>query len=105
MHFKVRGIAGRVQGTAFDMLRYDASYPKDESGANALGCYGYGEDRTRRVVTLVTDNREVHWLPNFDRWASFGYEVLEVEFRAAGRAPRRVWIQRAYEIEINLPVK
>ena len=57
----------------YDMLRYDACYPTEESEARSL-------DSAERAVRRVTlEHRgEKSWKPTEGRWASFTWRVAEV---------------------------
>jgi hypothetical protein len=67
--FQVRG-----SGTfPFDMLRYDACHPAHEPDSYTLA----PQDLGLRVVTLATvhERKAPHLTP--DRWASFGWRIVD----------------------------
>ena len=55
----------------FDMLRSDGSHPADPDSAANLHAFLRGP----REVTLVSRQLTRLWLPNFERWRSFGWVV------------------------------
>lgn len=55
----------------YDMLRYDACTPADESGARSMGDFEYRRILMRRYAPVRT------WATP-RRWESFGWKVEEV---------------------------
>lgn len=53
-----------------DMLRYDASFPRNESEIYDMAKTGYDEVRT---ITLTTYRPRKFWMPTYGRWESFGW--------------------------------
>jgi hypothetical protein len=61
----------------FDMLRYDACWPRSEATDSlALQAGLYGEGAPKRQVTLLTDSVSS---PTIRRWESFTWRVLNTE--------------------------
>ena len=70
-----------VQGTGefpFDMLRYDASFPRDTEDAVAIGLTrdseGFCKPRTVRLVHYSPDRK---WIPTEGRWRSFTWKTSD----------------------------
>jgi hypothetical protein len=56
----------------FDMLRYDACFPGDESNSRELGHGHYNHNRV--VVVAKYTQQPGNWTP--DRWKSFGWTLI-----------------------------
>lgn len=56
----------------YDMLRFDRCYPADSGSAGQIE-----NRRTQelRHVCLITHDVRKNWLPEFERWKSFGWVV------------------------------
>lgn len=60
-----------------DMLRYDGCYPLSEGDANLIRS-SLEEGLTKRTtIVLLKPNGYQHWTPNYKRWKSYGWEVVE----------------------------
>jgi hypothetical protein len=64
-----------------DMLRYDGSYPYQQTDSSAM-VYDRSFTKlkdSKREVTLekLVDARV--WQPSYERWVSFGWKVINVE--------------------------
>lgn len=72
-HYKVRG-KGLIP---VDMLRYDASYPRDTESAVSMvpSRFNTAPVEPRDIeLTHVCDTRA--WQPTDSRWRSFGWQVV-----------------------------
>lgn len=61
----------------FDMLRYDACWPRTQEDTPKVGYRPRGKSAPKRQVTLVS-----HKAPTPDRWASFGWDVVKLGTRS-----------------------
>jgi hypothetical protein len=60
----------------FDMLRGDNCWPADTTSALTMRNPDAAEDRRKlREVVLTSRQIRKYWLPEFGRWASFGWHV------------------------------
>lgn len=69
--FKVRGVGC----FPLDMLRYDACWPA--TGADASAMYFYPGDPANGDDYSVTLSTDCVHAPTIDRWASFGWTVID----------------------------
>lgn len=70
-----------VEGTGqfpFDMLRYDACWPKAGDDALKMEALHYPQARgSFRQITLRHDSSNRMWSPTVGRWLSFTWRVVE----------------------------
>jgi hypothetical protein len=60
----------------YDMLRSDQCWPADTQSAMTIPTPDTAEERREpREVVLTSRQIRKHWLPEFGRWASFGWFV------------------------------
>jgi hypothetical protein len=59
-----------------DMLRYDGCFPRDSRDVERLTYFE--QDDPARTITLITRTTLKVWTPTAARWASFGWQVVEV---------------------------
>ena len=73
---KFNGVEFTVIGRGkfpFDMLRYDACYPKNSMDAYSLDFDWDAADRGKREVVLISSQPNA---PTTGRWESFGWTIV-----------------------------
>ena len=62
----------------YDMLRYDACWPRTEQDAHQMNLAATCQGDVRRVE-LLTYKEYKSWQPTVGRWHSMGWKVIECE--------------------------
>lgn len=64
-----------------DMLRYDGCFPLSEGDSALISKSLRICPSEKTTVVLLKPNGYKHWTPNYARWKSYGWEVIECEER------------------------